>query len=241
MRKIGKNVIVTILILTLGVSTALLAYLHFFAAEDRMLSGEWAGELDMKEQAAAAALGWLQDIEAVSVTVGDVESCMQDLTVQVVLTLEQTSRSGGTFRCNVLPESYDACRQAAYEGFAEVFRGLLAERLHMAGYADGVDEEYAEALVVETFGMSAVSYLMTCGPALLPPLEELQAGYDGSGIYEAAEGVLTRQFETGAARSERYIRKDSTLILLEETGTDGSEKASGRYPVVYTLKQSQAR
>ena len=44
MRKIRKNVIVTILILTLGASTALLAYLHFFAADDRRLSGEWTGE-----------------------------------------------------------------------------------------------------------------------------------------------------------------------------------------------------
>lgn len=244
MRKIRKNVIVTILILTLGASTALLAYLHFFAADDRRLSGEWTGELHMTEQAAVTALGWLQDMEAVKVTLEDVESCMQELTVQIDLTLEQTARGEGTFQCNVLPESYDACRQAAYEGFAEAFRGLLAERLRMAGYAEGTDGETVEALVIETFGMSTVSYLMTCGPDLLPSLEELQAGYDGSGVYEAAEGILTRQFETGGAgavRSERYIRKDASLILLEETGSGDSKKALDRYPVVYTLKQPQVR
>ena len=38
---------------------------------------------------------------------------MQGLIVQVELTLEQTDRTGGNFHCTVLPESYDACNQAA--------------------------------------------------------------------------------------------------------------------------------
>jgi len=244
MRKIRKNVIVTILILTLGASTALLAYLHFFAADDRRLSGEWTGELHMTEQAAVTALGWLQDMEAVKVTLEDVESCMQELTVQIDLTLEQTARGEGTFQCNVLPESYDACRQAAYEGFAEAFRGLLAERLRMAGYAEGTDGETVEALVIETFGMSTVSYLMTCGPDLLPSLEELQAGYDGSGVYEAAEGILTRQFDadgSDAAKTECYIRKGSSLILSEEAGSVTQAGFSDHYPVLYILNQPQSQ
>lgn len=247
MKKNIKTAVLTILILTLGLSTALLTYLHFFASDDRKLSGEWTADLDMTERAAAIAFGWLQDIEAVSVSLEDVESCMRGLTVQVDLTLEQTARSEGTFRCTVLTESYDACNQAAYEAFAAVFRGLVAERLRMAGYAGSMDEEAIEALVTETFGMSTVSYLMTFGPALLPSLEDLQARYEGSGTYEAADGILTRQFDAGwsvATKAENYIRKGSNLILFEESDSATSDSVSAGsfsedYPIIYTLKQTQ--
>ena len=134
MRKSIKNVVITLLVLTLGFSTALLAYLHFFASEKEELSGEWTAELDMTEHAAVTALGWLQEIEGVSVSLEDMKSYMQGLTVKVSMTMEQNARAEGTFHCNVLPESYDDCNQAAYEAFAMAFQELLAERLLMAGY-----------------------------------------------------------------------------------------------------------
>lgn len=223
-------------------STALLAYLHLGASSDRNLSGEWTAELDMTAQAAVTALDWLQDIEAVTVSLEDMETYMQGLTIQVDLTLEQTDRCEGTFHCHILPESYDVCHRAAYEAFAAAFRELLAERLRMAGYAGGTEEEAIEALVTETFGMPTVSYLMSCGPALLPSLEELQAQYDGSGAYETAEGILTRHYEDGgsaATKSEYYIRKGSSLILSEEADPASSGSFLERYPVIYTLKQIQ--
>lgn len=236
MRKAMKNVLLTLLVLTLGIAAAFLVYCQFFAAGGRDLSGEWAAGLDLTDEAAVTALGWLQEIEAVSVSLEDMESCMEGLTVQVNLTMEQTSRFQGTFRCRVQPESYAACEQEAYEAFAGVFRELLAERLHMAGYTGATDQETIETLVSGTFGMSTVSYLRTYGPALLPTLEELQSRYDGSGVYQAEEGVLVRQFEEGgsaAERTENYIRKGSCLVLSEQTVPDGST-FSGR-PVVYTL------
>ncbi|MDE7339104.1 MAG: hypothetical protein K2N80_00890 [Lachnospiraceae bacterium] len=242
-----KNTILLILLLTLGISTALLAYLHFFASGGGSVSGEWTADVDMTEHAAATAFGWLQDIEAVSVSLEEMESRMQGLTVQVELTLEQTDRTGGNFRCTVLPESYDACSQAAYGALAAAFREILAERLRMAGYTGSMEEEDIEALVAETFGMSTISYLMTSGPALLPSLEDLQAQYEGSGTYETAEGILTRQFDAGwsaDAKAEYYTRTDSRLILLEEIGSATSDSGpvglfSEDYPIMYTLKQTQ--
>ncbi len=242
MRRTVKNTIYTLLLLTLSVSTAFLIYLRFLESKDKDLSGEWTADLNMTEQAAAKAFSWLQDIEGVSVTLEELGGYMQDLTVQVNLTFEQTARSEGTFHCNVLPESYDACNQAAYEAFAAAFRRLTAERLRMAGYGGDTDEEAVEALVLETFGMSTVSYLMSCGPALLPSLEELQSQYDGNGTYKAAEGILTRQFDadgSDAAKTECYIRKGSSLILSEEAGSVTQEGFSDHYPVLYILNQPQ--
>ena len=240
MRKTIKNAVITLLILTLSVSTAFLAYLHFFASEEEKLSGDWTAELDVTEQAAVTALGWLQEIEGVSVSLEDMESYMHGLTIQVNLEIEQTGSSVGTFQCNVSQESYDACKQAAYEAFASAFQELLADRLRMAGYTGSMEEEAIEELVTETFGMSTDSYLISYGPALLPSLEDLQAEYDGSGTYEAAENILTRQFETGqgaVTRVEYYIRQDAVLILSEEIGSVPAGFSADDYPVVYTLKQ----
>ena len=224
MEKAIKNTILVLLILSLSISTAFLAYVHFFKKDDRRLTGEWTAELDVTEQAAVTAFIWLQDIEGVSVTLEDVESGMRKLTVQVNLNLEATTDSEGAFRCGIMPESYNVCEQAAYEAFAAVFRELLAERLRMAGYTGGTDKEDLEVLMAETFGMSTVSYLMTYGPALLPSLEDLQAQYDGSGTYEAAEGILTWRYDNGTTKTENYVWDHFSLVLSEEEDSDGQEQ-----------------
>lgn len=243
MKKTITTAILAILVLTLAASTALLAYLHFFAADNNDLSGTWTADLDMTSQAAAAAFGWLQDIEGVSVSLEEMETDMNGLTIRVDLDFEKAGDSTGTFACHVSPESYEACRQTAYGTLAEAFRERLAERLHMADYTGGTDEEAVEALVTETFGMSTEEYLAACGPKLLPSLEDLQLQYDGSGTYETAEGILTRRFDDDGAvitKTENYIRQDDRLILLEADEADSQPQtvSSGEYPIVYTLRQS---
>lgn len=238
MGKRVKRVALSLLFLTLSFLLAFMVYLHFWASEDRDISGQWAAEVDMTGQAAVEAFIWLQDMEGVEISMEDVDSRMGNLTVQVNLTLEKTNWSTGTFRSYIVPESYEGCNQAAYEAFAALFRELTGERLRMAGYTSDTGEEAVEALVEETFGMSTVSYLMTCGPALLPSLEELQGKYDGSGTYETAEGILTRQFESGSAsqvKAERYIREETELVLTGEVGAEDADD----YPVVYMLQEAE--
>ena len=97
-------------------------------------------------------------------------------------------------------------------------------------------------MITETFGMSTVSYLMTSGPALLPSLEELQAGYDGSGTYEVSEGVLLRQFDVGGTvvtKAERYIREEDCLILTGEAGDEVFGESAGQYPAAYFLERTE--
>lgn len=241
MKKMIKTTILTILFLTLAASTALFAYLHFFAADDSGLSGEWTAELNLTEQAAVSAYSWLQEIEGVSFSLEEMESYTPKLTVKVNLSFAQTDDSAGTFVCKVSPESYETCSQAAYAALAEAFHDLLDKRLSMAGYAGGTDEEAIEALVTETFGMSTEAYLQSYGPKLLPSLEELQAQYDGGGSYEKTDDILTRRFEedgTVVTKTEIYIRQDESLILMGETDADSSDLSSDEYPVVYTLRQS---
>lgn len=238
MRKTTKNVALILLFLTLIVLLALMIYLHFFASADQDISGQWTTQADVSEQASVTAFLWLQDMEGVDVSLEELKSRMEGLTVQVDLVLERTDRSEGTFQSYVVTESYENCNQAAYEAFAAVFLELLGERLRMAGYTGDTGTEAVEALVAETFGMSTVSYLMSCGPALLPPFEELQDAYGGSGTYVTAEGILTRQFEAGGAlrtETEGYIRRESELILTKGADAEDSDK----YPVLYLLEQTE--
>ncbi len=240
MKKTIKNVILTLLFVTVSISTVFFAYLYHSASDDGELAGEWTASLDMTKQAAVTALSWLQEIEGVSVSLEEMEVCMQDLCIQINLTLVQTSRSQGTFHCNVMQESYDACRQAAYAAFAGAFEELLAERLSMAGYTGSMDEEAMEALIIETFGMPMDAYLMSYGPELLPSLEELQTHYDGSGTYQTEGNILTRQFDGGAAvttRVDYYIRKDASLILSEGNNAAPAGLSVDEAPVVYALQQ----
>ena len=237
MRKIMRFIVTAILLPVLILSTALLVYLHFFAEDDKNLSGEWTTSLDLTDQAVVTALVWLQDIEAVDVSIQDIEAHMQGLTVEMNLTLVQTAPSEGTFQCSVSPAHYDTCRQAAYDGFAAVFRELLAERLRMADYEGSTDEEAVETLVIETFGMSTADYLTACVPELLPSMEELQGRYDGSGTYQAKDGILTRQFDDADPAETiavYYIRKEDSLILTGESDTDTQNMLPVDYPVIYT-------
>lgn len=182
--KILKRILLFLLILTLSGASLFLVYIHFFAPEDRNcaeegvqpdgIPGQWFAELSMTDWAVEAALGWLQEIEDVSVTSEDLESRMKGLTVRIDLTPEQIGLLGGSLRWSVSSESYESCEQRAYEAFAGAFRELVAERLRMEGYTGSVDEDAIEALVEETFGMSTVSYLRSCGLSLLPSQEELQ-------------------------------------------------------------------
>ena len=93
MKKIMNSIVYVILLPALIISTALLTYLHFFASNDNNLSGEWIATINMTEQVSFTALDWLQDIEAVSVSMQDMESHMQDLTIDLHMTFEQTARS----------------------------------------------------------------------------------------------------------------------------------------------------
>ena len=244
MGKTTKNVALILLFLTLIVLLALMIYLHFFASADQDISGQWTTRADLSEQASVTAFLWLQDIEGVDVSLEELETCMEGLTVQVDLTLEQTARSEGTFRCYIVPESYENCNQAAYEAFAGAFRELLGERLLMADYGDAVGQEEVEALVADAFGMSTEAYLMSYGPVLMPPLEDLQAQYDGSGTYETVDGILIRRFDAGGAeavREEYYIRKDASLILSGEAGSAASAgRFFGPYPMIYTLQEEES-
>lgn len=238
--KIMKNATVTFLLLMSGLLLILLIYSYCFNAGGRNFSGEWTANLDMTEQAAVRAIDWLQDIEGVSVSLEEVESYMKELTIQVNLAMKQTARFQGGFRCYIVPESYEACNQAAYEAFAMSFRELLGERLRMSGYEGDTGQEAVEALVTETFGMSTVSYLMSCGPALMPSLEELQARYDGSGTYEVTGDIFIRQFDAGGEdipKEEYYFRKDDNLILTKEADSAASDSFFTNYPVIYTLSR----
>ena len=65
MRKILNFMVLAVLLPALLTATVL-TYLHFFAPGTR-ISGKWTASLDMTDQAAVTAIGWLQDIEGIDI------------------------------------------------------------------------------------------------------------------------------------------------------------------------------
>ena len=78
---------------------------------------------------------------------------------------------------------------------------------------------------------------MNFGPALLPSLEDLQAQYDGSGTYEAAEGILTWRYENGTAKTDNYVWEDSSLVL---SGEDDSDSQGQKKPVILIFRKKMS-
>lgn len=57
----------------------------------------------MTDQAAVTAIGWLQDIEGIDIegiaaSMQEMENAVQDFTVEVTITFEETARSEGILR-----------------------------------------------------------------------------------------------------------------------------------------------
>ncbi len=102
MRKILNFMVLAVLLPALLTATVLLTYLHFFAPGTR-ISGKWTASLDMTDQAAVTAIGWLQDIEGIdiegiSASMQEMENTVQDFTVEVTITLRRPPGRRGLLR-----------------------------------------------------------------------------------------------------------------------------------------------
>ena len=111
-------------------------------------------------------------------------------------------------------ESYNAAKQQAYTALENAFEDLLLIRAQTAGKDMATREEAAQS-IEDTIGMTCLEYLANYGPELLPPLEEIQGQYNGSGSWKAENGVLLRD-----GRGEAFLINTDLLVL---SGTDGTE------------------
>lgn len=211
----GHRIIVILLllvILALAVIAGLLA-LKLSRREDPRLTGLWQMRAELTDTARSRADTWLQRAalgEQVPAT-----EYLPTLSVTVRLTLS----ADGSWSREIRDGEYESARTAAERGLAKALRELLCLRIADAGRPPETAAE-AEARIQRVIGMSTEDYMREYGPALLPPLSQMHAVYDGSGMYHADGETISFDGE-----SVRYLMDGQFLVLLRPEGAEVYERA----------------
>ena len=211
----GHRIIVILLllvILALAVIAGLLA-LKLSRREDPRLTGMWQMRAELTDTARSRADTWLQRA-ALGEQVPAAEY-LPTLSVTVRLTLS----ADGSWSREIRDGEYESARTAAERGLAKALRELLCLRIADAGRPPETAAE-AEARIQRVLGMSTEDYMREYGPALLPPLSQMHAVYDGSGMYHADGETISFDGE-----SVRYLMDGQFLVLLRPEGAEVYERA----------------
>lgn len=137
----------------------------------QIVAGEHTETIDISEDVASNAEGWLEDIEGVTVTTRDISECIGELEITIVTKCELDLYDNLTVTRELDRDSYDYCRQKAYDGVSLCFKKVIMERLYAAGIdTEGID---IEAVVRENFGLSVNDYIERSLPDFFPTYEEL--------------------------------------------------------------------
>lgn len=211
----GHRIIVILLllvILALAVIAGLLA-LKLSRREDTRLTGVWQMRAELTDTARSRADTWLQRA-ALGEQVPAAEY-LPTLSVTVRLTLS----ADGSWSREIRDGEYESARTAAERGLAKALRELLCLRIADAGRPPETAAE-AEARIQRVLGMSTEDYMREYGPALLPPLSQMHAVYDGSGMYHADGETISFDGE-----SVRYLMDGQFLVLLRPEGAEVYERA----------------
>ena len=211
----GHRIIVILLllvILALAVIAGLLA-LKLSRREDTRLTGMWQMRAELTDTARSRADTWLQRA-ALGEQVPAAEY-LPTLSVTVRLTLS----ADGSWSREIRDGEYESARTAAERGLAKALRELLCLRIADAGRPPETAAE-AEARIQRVLGMSTEDYMREYGPALLPPLSQMHAVYDGSGMYHADGETISFDGE-----SVRYLMDGQFLVLLRPEGAEVYERA----------------
>lgn len=205
-------ILLLLVILALAVIAGLLA-LKLSRREDTRLTGMWQMRAELTDTARSRADTWLQRA-ALGEQVPAAEY-LPTLSVTVRLTLS----ADGSWSREIRDGEYESARTAAERGLAKALRELLCLRIADAGRPPETAAE-AEARIQRVLGMSTEDYMREYGPALLPPLSQMHAVYDGSGMYHADGETISFDGE-----SVRYLMDGQFLVLLRPEGAEVYERA----------------
>ncbi len=141
------------------------------------LIGKWTNDIDVTSEVREHASAWIK----AAAMGGEVDTTeyIKDVRIPEVLTFT----SDGNYTKTVDEAAYSQCRDTAYEQMAAAFTELIRIRFEAAGKQ--VSDTDIEALMQNVTGMTVKDYLTQYGPDIMPPLSDLEAKYNRSGIYMA--------------------------------------------------------
>lgn len=177
-RRRGHGAIKAVLALTLVAILAVIILGAVYLTDPRhKLIGKWTNDIDVTSEVTERASAWIK----AAAMGGEVDTSeyIKDVRIPEVLTFT----SDGNYTKAIDEASYSQCRDIAYEQMAAAFTYLIRLRFEAAGRQ--VSETDIEALMQNVTGMTVKDYLTEFGPDIMPPLSDLEAKYNRSGIYMA--------------------------------------------------------
>ena len=166
----GFVITIILLIIVIGLMGTK-AFFQYRALQE--VAGRHTETIDITENVASKAEEWLEDVEGVTVTTKDIAEYMGPLEIIVVTECSFDIYDNMSVTRELDPESYDSCRQKAYEGVTECFANIIGDRLFAAGIdTDGLD---IDACAQDIFGMNISEYVNQSIPEFFPSYEELSA------------------------------------------------------------------
>lgn len=130
----------------------------------------------VSEEAAARAYVWLNQIEDMHLSYGDVRKMMGDIRLELILT---PGREDGMYMQTLAEGTLADCESRAQNGLERAYREVVRHRLADAGYEGEISDAMLDDLMREAYGVSVSEYLASCQVQLLPTTEELTEMYIG--------------------------------------------------------------
>lgn len=108
------------------------------------LNGVWVTKIDISEEVCTKAELWLEDVEGITVTSEELRQVMG--TLEVELLEEYVLDENGYAVCTkrISEESYERCKDKAYEGMTLAFEQVIARRLYAS---DLIDEQILQDIL----------------------------------------------------------------------------------------------
>lgn len=128
------------------------------------------------EEAAARAYVWLNQIEDMHLSYGDVRKMMGDIRLELILT---PGKEDGKYMQALAEGTLTDCQSRAQNGLEKAYREVVRHRLADAGYEGEISDTVLDDLMREAYGVSVSEYLASCHVQLLPTPEELTEMYVG--------------------------------------------------------------
>lgn len=175
------------------------------------LSGRWTAKIEMTDEIVTNSIVWLSDIQNAEINREWVKSKCDPIEVEVVLNVNKTEGSKGTYDISVDMESYENCKKQAYDLVADCIKDIVLDRLTKLGYEDISADELNE-LITQVLGNDLDEYLQDKTGELIPSYEDIALTYEQNGEYEVdgKEIVLTHGSES---ERKSLLFDDKNLVI----------------------------
>lgn len=156
---LGKRILYSIIIILFAVG--LVGIARQPVRQDTVDNTVDSRPLEFRQEVAARAYVWLDQIEGMSLGYDDVLTYMADVELDF----------------DNMEDSYPNARQQAYEGLYQAYVTVVRERKAAGGYEGEISNDEVDQWMLAAYDVTVMEYLQQT-VELVPAMEELEARYE---------------------------------------------------------------